>query len=143
MDTVGHSIADIEATRSLYRQFTPHICDCAYCRNLRAKWRQWVTVETESLLASFGIDPEKPVEIIDFGKTENGRLYQVEWAFLIISKDNPPVQTAVSGPDNAEIMLSSGGIPAPCFDDTGRRWSLRIQRTNVPWVLPEPEPAQE
>ena len=120
MNLIAPQFVDVEATSQLYRQFTPHPCQCAYCNNLRAQWPQWIAPWVD-FLRTFGIDPDKPVEIVDFGRAENGRLYQVEWAFLAAT------DAVVSDPStctvgNAEIFFFPKGIPASCFDSTGRRW---------------------
>src|SRR5947208_263577 len=75
-------ISDTESTRSIYARFVPHVCACACCRNYRAH-AEPVPPQVRSLLVSMGVDPEKPNEILEFGKSkQGGRVYEPEWAFL-------------------------------------------------------------
>jgi hypothetical protein len=139
MKIVTPPFVDVDATRSTFAQFAPHRCKCAYCRNFRAQWPQWI-VDWSDTLCAMGIDPDKPNEIIDFGKTEAGRLYQVEWPFLIdlgATALTPPLSYTFQ---NSEVFFAPGGIPEPSFDSTGRRWSIRVQTSEARWVLDEPEP---
>jgi hypothetical protein len=133
-------IVDVETTRNLYRQFEPHRCNCAYCRNVRAQWNALLTFDLRSAISPFGIDPDKPVEIIDFGHVGEGRQCQIEWAFLAISKDVAvPAGTRQIATDT--YFICPGGIPEPSFDTSGRRWSLRVDFKNVRWMIPDEEPA--
>jgi hypothetical protein len=132
---------DVDATKSLYAAFEPYRCDCAYCRNLRLQWTAFVTGAVIPLLKAYGIDPQKPLEIIDFGRVEGGgRTCEIEWPFLVKLPAPSITHSILQSTDNAEIWLGCGGIPCPTFDVTERRWSLRIMRKHVSWLLNEPEP---
>lgn len=64
--------ADIEKTQVFYCNFPKeYICDCAYCRNYRAKIRKayW---EVARYLATLGVDIEKPFEISPLEPDKNG-----------------------------------------------------------------------
>jgi hypothetical protein len=125
----------------LYAAFEPYRCDCAYCQNLRLQWAAFVTDGVTSCLDAYGIDPQKPLEIVDFGKVEGGgRTCEIEWPFLVKSPVTSTTRSILQTTNSAEIWLACGGIPCPAFDATGRRWSLRIMRKNVTWLLNEPEP---
>jgi hypothetical protein len=132
---------DIQATAAVYRAFVPHKCDCAYCRNLRLQWSAFLTAPLRELLTSVGIDPDKPIEIVEFGRHENGgRIYSVEWAFLAAPATNARPPATFYDTDGSEFLVQTGGIPEPSFDSLGNRRSIRITRHNVPWIDPEKEP---
>lgn len=131
--------SDIVATRTIYIGFDPYVCGCDYCRNFRAQ-TDLIPEQILSLLLLMGIDAERPNEIVEYGKCEQGgRLYGVEWPFVSASDAllEEDLEVHFSGCD---ISMYSSGIPCDAFDSTSRRFSVRVMFSQVPWVLPEPEP---
>jgi hypothetical protein len=143
MESENAAISDVELTRSLYRQYEPHRCTCAFCRNVQAQWTTLLTAELRSILLSLGIDLEKPDEIIDFGRVGNGRLCHILWSFVAIAKDTsnfpdlPPI--------NADLQIRlfrDNGKPETPINATGHGCILGVECKNVPWVIPDKEPVE-
>src|SRR3954468_5437221 len=103
--------ADPDATRAVYAQWRPAACACSYCRNfVRAVQR--LPQALVDALRSLGIDESKPNEIVEYGPSNGGRRYGVEWAFL--GPDDPGRATStIAGrlSDGLSISVSRGGIP--------------------------------
>lgn len=131
-------VADVDATRVLYQSFAPYVCDCSYCRNFRAQWDDIITDQVRDALQAAGIDPRRPVEVVEYGKGVSGRDYGVEWAFVGLLEMASEKTLGTSNLDRVQVGF--GGIPEPTFDQSGRRWSVHVRFDGVPWRLPEPEP---
>lgn len=132
--------AEVDATRAAYARWMPYHCDCCYCRNVRAQWQKIVREDVRSALASLGIDPEKPGEIVDFGRQDKaGRLCEVEWPFLGTAGENAPGGDP-GAPRVNSLVVYPGGIPCGEEFATDSRWSASLLLEGVPWVLDEAEP---
>ena len=130
--------SDADATRTAYAAFEPRGCECAFCRNFRAQ-TNGVPESIQLLLQKMGIDPAKPVEIVDYGKcNDGGRLYEVEWAFLP-DADHTCDRLVTARCDGCKVSMFKGGIPNE-FSHASNRCSLSVLMSNVPWVLSEAEP---
>lgn len=76
--------ANIEKTRAFYCKFPPEcICDCAYCRNYRARVRE-AYPEVAEYLAKLGVDIEKPFEISPLEPDENGYLEYCVCQYIVL-----------------------------------------------------------
>src|SRR4051812_16058858 len=105
---------DAAATRDAYANFSPWRCTCAFCRNVRTQWDNWLSEEVNRMLTSAGIDPTKPNEIVDFGKSPCGRTVQVEWIFLRPKHQigNCHEQIAIGPIGKVQIFIYRDGIPS-------------------------------
>ncbi len=137
MQPLPTNLCDIDATRMAYTRDAGARCDCAYCRNLGVQLGRILAPAADAMRA-IGIDPYAPGEIVELGRTPQGLRYQVEWP--LIARDGAPASPGAATIDGLAFTWRPGGVPAPAFDASGRRWSLCLDLVDVPWVMHSPIP---
>ncbi len=91
-------------------------------------------------LHAMGIDPAKPGEIIEYGRGPGGYTYEIEWPFISAAATAGDNGAGALQLAEGDVSWRPGGVPAPEFDRTQRRWSLSLLLRDVPWTLREPQP---
>jgi hypothetical protein len=140
METVqidGYELScDSAATRIAYRAVTPHLCDCAGCRNYRSARDKFYGAAAIELFSRFGIDVNKEAEIYDLGPdpANPGSILYGGWFHFIgeIAKsgDHVSIQENLAVWFSPKVAL----VPPPLAGHP--LVQLEIEAA-IPWVLEE------
>ncbi len=130
-------ICDIESTQLAYSRYDGG-CECGNCRNIQAQ-SGIVPDRVCNLLSDMGIDPQNMTEMLHYEKYKGkGRSVEIEWAF--ITRHGVALDVGFwLDIEGVRVECGSWGTPCPEFDGSGRRASISVQISDVPWVLDEPE----
>lgn len=128
---------DVEATSNYHDKYNEP-CSCAYCRNFRAAFPQYVP-KAMTKLQEIGLDADAALEIIDFssGSPEKIRNYEV---FFSVKGELLRDGVLFYDGNDAKIMFYQIDSPEPLYTNTGMAEPYFIAEMDIvlPWVLNEP-----
>lgn len=130
-----HIKVDVEATRTWYAAHGEIAggCDCAYCRNFAAAVGG-APGEIREFLARLGLDIQRPGEVVECGREENGShrytvLYHVAGTLLERGAADIALAPEITGGFASDMGPFLQGFPEPFF-----QCYLDL---HLPWVLEE------
>ena len=109
-------------------------CTCAYCQNFLSVCRN-LPVEYIHLLEQLGIDPLKPVEIVEYTENPDGTHFYGWWYHLVgqITKDSTAISVLLT--PGIEMIIRN---KADLADMEFPRPVIQIEFfSNLPWALAE------
>ncbi|WP_313132682.1 hypothetical protein [Anaerocolumna sp.] len=129
-------IVDTQATASYMDKYNQP-CDCIYCRNYQKAFASYYP-EVIKRLKDFGIQVERPLEIIDcfWNSTRDKRRYESYYSV----KGNLMEDKLELYKENAIITLYRSDTNEPVYGNTGMEkpyFILAITNIELPWVLSE------
>ena len=90
-------VIDREMTIDSYLRYPEKDCDCCYCQNYRETVKFFPT-ELASLLESLGLNPAKPIEIIEFYKAPDGtHFYAAIFNVIGYIRESPDASKQLTG----------------------------------------------
>jgi hypothetical protein len=132
------ALVDVEATRAAYAVAEPDLCECWYCRNLKAQFANRVLPSVAAWLDLFAIDWRKCAEIFESTSGESPGLdYWVDWWFVgELEKPIPGEPQSETLTDSVKLTLSETGCPPqPVFREQASA-VLCLCVTGLPSVIP-------